>query len=94
MIHFWIVKIRRKYIEIEWDDVCGRWWGEINKDSIRKKHLPLLQVGTYLVFEKRNKLFRPVIKRWTKKELAEAKKEAEKTMKLFARKGGLFDDGK
>lgn len=91
-IIFWITKIRRKYIEVEWEDICGRWWGEIRKSDIREKHWPLLQIGTYLVLEPRNKLFHPLIKRWTKKELEEAKREAEETIKLFSQKGGLFND--
>ena len=33
-----------------------------------------------MVYEKKNNLYRPIIKYWTKKELDEAHKEAEKLM--------------
>ena len=88
MIKYWITKITDDYIEVEFKQFKDDWCAEIRKKFIREKHWPLLQEGIYMVYEKKNNLFRPIIKLWTKKELDEAHKEAERLMKP----GGLWTE--
>ena len=80
MIKYWITKVNNSYVEVQFEQYKKDWWAEIRKKFIRKKHWPLLQEGIYMVYEKKNNLYRPIIKYWTKKELDEAHKEAEKLM--------------